>query len=172
MIDTQRIGVTFERTARALTKRPSLGQSTATTKVRITDGLTCQIEEGPWRLTSDMPPQAGGEGAGPTPGVLGRAAFGSCLAMGYVLWASKAGVALTGVEVEVEADYDDGAMFGVADVPPGYLEIRYAVTVQSDAPEAVIMQVLDEADAHSPYRDVFSRSQTLIRSARVVAGAA
>jgi len=168
MIDTPHIGTAFERTARALEKRPSLGKGTATTAVRITDGLRCEIEEGPWRLAADMPPQAGGAGSGPTPGVLGRAALGSCLAMGYVLYAAKVGLALTSVEVEVEADFDDGALFGVADVAPGYLDVRYAVTIHSDAPEADILRVLDEADAHSPYRDVFGRAQRLSRTARIV----
>jgi uncharacterized OsmC-like protein len=168
MIDTQQIGAAFERNARALAKRPSLGHGTATTTVRIADGLRCEIEEGPWRLTADMPPPVGGSASGPTPGVLGRAALGSCLAIGYVLYAAKEGVPLSGVEVEVEADYDDGALFGVADVAPGYLDVRYAVTVFSDAPESDVLRVLDAADAHSPYRDVFGRAQTLTRTARIV----
>lgn len=168
MIDIQHIAAAFERNARALRKRPSLGQSTATTSVRITNGLKCEIQEGQWQLAADMPPQAGGAGAGPTPGVFGRAALGSCLAMGYVMYAAKAGIPLSGVEVEVAADFDDGALFGVSDVEPGYLDVRYSVTVLSDAPEADILRVLDEADAHSPYRDVFGRAQRLTRTARVV----
>ncbi len=169
MIDIQRIGTAFERTARALTKRPSLGRSTATTTARITDGLTCEVVEGPWRLTIDMPEQVGGAASGPTPGVFGRAALGSCLSIGYVLHAAKAGVPISGIEVVVEADYDDGALFGVADEHPGYLAVRYAVTVYSDALEADILRVLDEADAHSPYHDVFSRSQTLHRTTHILA---
>lgn len=168
MIDIQHIGTAFERNARALAKRPALGQNTATTAVRITRGLTCEIEEGPWRLTADMPAQAGGSGSGPTPGVLGRAALGSCLAMGYVLYAAKEGVPLAGVEVQVEADYDDGALFGVADVAPGYLDVRYAVTVYSDAPEADVLRILNDADAHSPFRDVFGRAQRLSRTTRIL----
>ena len=167
-MDTEQIGAAFERNARALSQRPSLGRNTATTAVRITDGLTCEIEEGPWRLTADMPPQVGGSGAGPTPGVLGRAALGSCLAIGYALYAAKEGVPLAGVEVVVEADYDDGAFFGVAEAPPGYLHVRYAVTVYSDAPEADVLRVLDAADAHSAYLDVFGRAQRLSRTARIV----
>lgn len=168
MIDIQQIAAAFERNARALTKRPSLGRNTATTSVRVSNGLKCEIEEGPWRLTADMPRQAGGSEAGPTPGVFGRAALGSCLAIGYVMYAARAGIPLSSVEVEVAADFDDGALFGVSDAPPGYLDVRYSVTVVSDAPEADILRVLDEADAHSPYRDVFGRAQRLSRTARVV----
>ncbi len=167
VIDTATLGDIFERTVRALTKRPSLGRSTATSTARITEGLACTIQEGPWRFTVDMPEQVGGTASGPTPGVLGRAALGSCLAVGYVLYAAKAGIPIAGVEVVVETDFDDGALFGVADVPAGYLEVRYAVTVTSDAPEEQILRMLDDADAHSPYHDVFSRAQTLVRTARV-----
>lgn len=157
----------FERSARALERRPSLGRSTGVSRARIGRGLTCAIEEGPWKLTADMPPQAGGSGAGPTPGVFGRAALGSCLAITYMMYAAKLQVPIAAIEVEVQADYDDGALFGVGDAPPGYLEIRYLVTVESAAPEHDVQRVLDEADAHSPYLDVFARAQTCRRTVRI-----
>ena len=84
---------------------------------------------------------------GPTPGTFGRAALGSCLAMAYVMWASKLDIKVTEVSVEVHADYDIRGMYGVADVPPGYLAVRYVVTVDSDAPEADIIEWLDISDA-------------------------
>jgi uncharacterized OsmC-like protein len=158
----------FERCAKALTRKPSLGLATGVSRTRIRHGLTCEIEEGPWTLTADMPAQAGGQGSAPTPGVFGRAAFGSCLAIGYMLHAAKLGVPITSIEVEVQADYDDGALFGVSRSKPGYLEVRYMVTVESDAPEPDITRVLDEGDAHSPYLDIFSREQSCRRSVRIV----
>ena len=47
------------------------------------------------------------------------------------------------IEVEVEADFDDGGLFGTADVRPGYSEIRYTVTIESDEPREKIMTLLD-----------------------------
>jgi hypothetical protein len=82
--------------------------------------------------------------------------------------AAKLGISIAALEVEVQADYDDGALFGVSPSPPGYLEVRYTVTVESDAPEQDVMRVLDEGDAHSPYLDVFTRAQTCRRSVRIV----
>ena len=41
-----------ERTASALTARPAIGQKTFVTRVLVHDGLTCDIEEGPWQKTS------------------------------------------------------------------------------------------------------------------------
>ena len=157
----------FERAARALQLRPSLGRDTGITRARIREGLVCDIEAGPWRFVADMPKAAGGAETGPTPGVYGRAALGSCLAIGYMMYAAKLGVPITSLEVEVQADYDDGALYGVSDSPPGYLEVRIIVTVESTAPEAEVMRVLDEGDAHSPYLDVFSRAQKCRRIARI-----
>ena len=117
-----------------------------------------------------MPEQAGGNAAGPTPGVFGRAALGSCLAIGYMMRAATMDIPVSGIEVEIQADYDDGALFGTAPqgVPPGYLEIRYSVTIDSDAPEEDIIRMLDEADQHSPYLDVFSRGQNCRRQVYIV----
>jgi uncharacterized OsmC-like protein len=159
---------TFERSSRALRLRPSLGRSTGMSRARIRHGLTCEIEDGNWKLTADMPAQAGGGGTAPTPGVFGRAALGSCLAITYAMYAAKLGVSIAEIDVEVQADYDDGALFGVSDSPPGYLDVRYTVTITSDAPAADILRVLDEGDAHSPYLDVFRRGQACHRDVRIV----
>jgi uncharacterized OsmC-like protein len=164
----EKVRMAFERSVRVLTLRPERGRSTGVSRTRIRQGLTCDIEEGPWKLVADMPVPAGGDAAGPTPGVLGRAALGSCLAIGYMMHAAKLGIPIAALDVEIQADYDDGALFGVSQSPPGYLEVRYAVTVESDAPEQDVLRVLDEGDAHSPYLDVFSRAQTCRRSVRIV----
>ena len=84
MTDTVRIRAAFERNANTVSLRPAVGQKTYITKVRVHHGLTCDIEDGPWRLTADLPANCGGNEAGPTPGTLGRAALGSCLAINHV----------------------------------------------------------------------------------------
>ena len=87
--------------------------------------------------------------------------------MGYMMYAAKMDVPFNGLEVEIQVDYDDGALFGVTDVPAGYSEVRYVVSVDSDAPEADILRVLDAAEAHSPYLDIFSRAQRCRRDVRI-----
>jgi uncharacterized OsmC-like protein len=163
-----KVRTAFERSAKALSLRPSLGRATGVSRTRIREGLTCEIEDGRWKLAADMPAQVGGDGSAPTPGVLGRAALGSCLAIGYMMHAAKLGVPIAALEVEVQADYDDGALLGVSESPPGYLEVRYTVTVESSAPESDVRRVLDEGDAHSPYLDVFRRAQKCTRFVQIV----
>jgi uncharacterized OsmC-like protein len=165
----EKIKSAFIRVAAALTLKPAFGFGTGVSKATIKDGLTCEIREGNWTMTADMPEQAGGNAAGPTPGVYGRAALGSCLAIGYMMRAATMNIQIKNLEVEIQAEYDDGALFGTAPgVHPGYLEIRYSVTVDSDAPKEKILQMLDEADNHSPYLDVFSRAQSCRREVNII----
>jgi uncharacterized OsmC-like protein len=169
MLANEKIRSGFRRVATALAQRPAFGQGTGISRATISNGLTCEIREGNWTFIVDMPEKAGGNAAGPTPGVLGRGALGSCLAIGYMMRAAMMDIPIAHLEVEIQADYDDGALFGTApDVSPGYLDIRYTVTIDSDAPEASIMKMLDEADRHSPYLDVFSRAQRCRREVKLV----
>jgi uncharacterized OsmC-like protein len=165
----RRIEAAFERNARVLAARPGVGQGTAVTRARVTeaDGLACEVTEGSWAITVDLSEKVGGRGLGPNPGMLGRSALASCLAIGYAMWAARLGVILTSIDVEVQAEYDTRGLFGVGEVEPGYREIRYVVTVKSEAPETAIRRVLDEADSHSPYHAVFSRPHELRRELRI-----
>ena len=169
MNETQKIKTAIQRTQKALTLKPALGKGTGISKVRITNGLTCEVQEGDWKMNVDMPAGVGGDGSAPTPGVYGRAALGSCLAIGYMMKAAELEIPVTSVEVEVAADFDDGALLGTADknIPPGYLEIRYTINIESDATKEKIMQLVDDGDAHSPYLDIFTRAQKCIRKVNI-----
>ena len=164
----ENIKLAFERNAKALTLKPSLGLGTGISKTRIKNGLTCEIEEGNWKLLADMPASAGGGGQAPSPGVYGRAALGSCLAITYMMYAAKMDIPIKMLEVEVQADYDDGALLGTTDVTPGYSEVRYIITIESEAAEKDILKMLDEADERSPYLDVFSQPQTCSRKINII----
>lgn len=169
MADQETIKIKFERNVKAMELRSSVGRGTAVTRARLKEGLTCEIEEGQWNLTADMGEKSGGNDRGPNPGVFGRAALASCLTIGYAMWMARRGVPHSSLEVEVQADYDARGDLGVGDVPPGYGEMRYVVNVESDAPEADVQRVLDEADTHSAYLAVFSQPQRLRREVRISA---
>lgn len=168
MLVDDTIKTAIERNVKAVSLRPSVGQGTAVTKVRLNPGLACDVEEGNWRFTVGMHEKYGGTNAGPNPGIYGRAAFGSCLAIGYGMWAARLGVPIDGLSVEVHADYDVRGELGVADdVHPGYTELRYVVTVESPASEADIMRMLDTADRYSSWRDDLVRAVPVKREVRI-----
>ena len=170
MSEAARIKTALERNQRAITLRPSIGQGTAVTRVRLQDGSggTCEITDGRWRLIAGMEKGAGGAAAGPDPGVLGRAALGSCLAIGYRGWAAVLGVPVNLITVEVQADYDARGMFGLEGVSPGWQRLRYIVTVESPAPEADVLRVIEHADARSPLLADFRNPLAITREARII----
>ena len=172
MGDDQRLREILERNVKAVSLRPSVGQGTAKTRVHLKPGLECEIEEGTWKLTAGVGEKSGGTNAGPNPGILGRGALGSCLAIGYAMWAARLGVPIDSLDIEVEADYDSRGELGVADeVPPGYSQVRYTVTVKSPAPEEDVRRMLDIADKYSPYRDVYARAHDVRREVRILSAA-
>jgi uncharacterized OsmC-like protein len=138
------------------------------TTVRVRDGLTCDIEDGRWKLVADEDRGWAGAAEGPDPGVFGRAALGSCLAIGCVMWAAQLGVPISKVEVEVQADYDARGLLGIDPaLPPGWSALRYVVRVESDAPEADVLRVLDQNDRYSSILDCFSRALPIEREVRI-----
>lgn len=159
----------LERQEKALRLRPSMGLHTAVTTVRVRDGLVCEIEEGPWKLVADLPLDGDDSAIGPTPGVLGRGALGACLGMTYVMWAARLEIPVRNIEVEIQADFDARGDFGLDEVPPGYSEVRFTVTVESDADESTILELLDHAEKHTTYLNVFAEPQRMKRQVRLVA---
>jgi len=171
MLTSERISSAFNRIVQTLNRRPSFGMGTAVSRTTVTDGLTCTVRERDWSFTVDMSKEMGGKAAGPTPGAYGRAALGSCLAIGYMMRASTMGIPIQSLSVEIQADFDGGALFGTSPeaVTPGYSEVRYIISVETEAEEYRVMELLDEADRHSPYLNVFSSPQTCLREVYISA---
>ena len=167
MTEATTIKQVLDRNAQALELRPGLGRNTAITKVRLGEGLACDVQEGDWKLKVDMSPKSGGAGTGPNPGVLGRASLGSCLAIGYAMWAARLEVPIKSLEVEVQADFDSRAEYGVEGGKPGYGEVRCIVTVESDAPAADVRRVIEQANAGSSYLHVWRDPQDVVLDIRV-----
>jgi uncharacterized OsmC-like protein len=167
MADKRTIADIFERNVETLTSKPARGFITSTTRARLVHGLRCEIEEGPWRLAADLPVKVGGEGAAPNPGVLGRSALASCLVIGIARWAARMAIPIHSLQVEIEADADARGELGMGEVQPGYTEVRYTIAIDSPAPEHQLAEMLDLAERHSPYLDIFRRPVALRRFRRL-----
>lgn len=163
----ERIRTALERNARAVSLRPSLGQKTIKTMVRVVEGLHCEVEEGRWTVTVDASDKSGGTGAGPDPGALSRSALGACLAMGYVSWAARLQVPLDSVEVELHSDFDARGQYGEPGIRPGHSEIRYHVRISSSASPEAVQDVVDKADSASMVLDVFANPQKMVRNLEI-----
>jgi uncharacterized OsmC-like protein len=167
-MDQENLRAALTRAEYAFAKRPSLAKQDTVTAATVREGTLCEVAEDGWKFVVDMPQTLGGTAKGPTPGTYVRSGLAACLAIGYSMRAALLGVPIRRVQVEVQADIDLRGIFcGIATVP-AYNGIAYVVTVESDAPEADILRVLDESDARSPYVDVFRRPQSLRRESKIV----
>jgi uncharacterized OsmC-like protein len=161
-MDTQEhIRNAFNRMEAVFTKKPGAGAATNVMRARVVDGLRCETQEDDWRFCIDMPVEGGGSGAGPTPGVHGRAALASCLAIGYSICLARAGVTVRSLEVEVAIDFDKRGLIGMDNVYPGYLGVRHTLYLEADAPQEQLDAAIAEARRNSPYLHVFSDPQPL-----------
>ena len=166
------IRTALERNAKAVSLKPSVGQGTAVTRVTLRPGLACDVEEGDWKFVAGMSPKYGGSNEGPNPGIFGRAALGTCLAISYGMWAARLDVPLESVEVDIHADYDVRGELAVSpDVRPAYSAVRYVVRVESQASEVDVLRVLDTADRYSSYVDLFAHGVPLQREVQISAAA-
>lgn len=168
MADTQTIKEAFERNQKALQMRPSKAKSTATTKVRLFDGTTCEVEHKHWKFKVDIGKSEGGNDAGPGPGILERGALGSCLAIAYSQRAAVLGIPIDSIEIDVESDFDARSMLHINDDPPGFKALRYKVYLESSAAKKEVMQMIEEADRHSPVLDDFSRAIPIEREVEII----
>lgn len=168
MASAETIKRCLERNAKAVKLRPALGRYTSRTCVRLRDGLTCDVEDGAWKLVADMGKRSGGKELGPTPGTYARAALGSCLAIAIAQWAAAGGVELDGLEVAVDSDADAAGVYGVRDVAPGYTQVRCTVTLRSSAPEERLRRIVDLATERCLVWDVFARAMDVTRELRIL----
>ncbi len=161
------ISMAFERIVQAMTKQPAIAKGTISTKVTYRDGLACDIESGPWKLSADMPAKTGGTESAPAPGIYMSAALGSCQVITIALWAARYGVPIDKLEIEVQIERDSRGLYGIDQSPPRWKGIGYSVTIQSPADESEVQRVLDAAYEHSPMRDNLEHNFSIRRNAHI-----
>ena len=148
----------------AVQRRADLGRSSVRSTTTLVEGLRCVSREGNHTVASDLGPALGGDDSGPTPSALLRVALGSCLTMGYRLRAARHGIPIESIRVEVEMESAVGGMLDPdSPFPPGCIEVRYRVEIESPAPVDAIERIVDEADRFSPVLDAVIRPNRVIR---------
>lgn len=167
MADSETIKNAWLRNQKAVRLKPGVGIKTVTTKIRLYNGTTCEVEHKHWKFKVDIGKSEGGNDAGPGPGILERGALGSCLAIAYSQQAAVMGVPFSSIEIEVESDLDARGMLAIDERPPGFKELRYNVLIRSEASEKEIMNVIEKADKHSPVLDDFKRAIPVSRNVTI-----
>jgi uncharacterized OsmC-like protein len=158
----------IRRLEEAVAVRPEFGVANVCAVTTLVDPVRCTTDDGAWCVDTDLPEGLGGSSSAPTPIALVRAALGSCMAMSYRLRAARHGVPVRSIRVTVETE---GALAGMLDAtsvePPGFRSIRYHVDIESPAPHADVMRIIDEGDALSPVLDVLTTAMAVHRTVAV-----
>ena len=168
MSNADQIKTAMERSVKAITRQPAVGQGAEVMTVAVDHNGCCTLADGGEEIVIDLSPEYGGGGTTATPGFLVRAALGACLAQGYHVQAAYLGVPIDRLSVELHSAYDMRGNLGIDDsVPCSYTAIRYVVTIDSPAPRAAVEEVIERSDALDWVRDVFARAIPLERELRI-----
>jgi uncharacterized OsmC-like protein len=109
------------------------------------------------RVTVDEPEGLGGGNVAANPVEYALIALGSCQAITYRFWAAQLGIALEGVQVEVEGDLDVRGFFGIDDsVRPGFGAVRLRVRLSGPEEAGRYEELAKAVDAHCPVLDLLS----------------
>jgi uncharacterized OsmC-like protein len=168
-LDAGQLKELYERKARALSRRPELARATGVLRLRLQDGLRCELETGDRGLTADLPVGDGGAGGGPQPADLVRAGLGAALAIGYKIWAARLEIPLGCVHIEIGSDHDArGQLLPDSEVAPGWQRLVVDVLIESDAPREDILRLAELAHRRCPLLTMLSSTVEQILRVQVL----
>jgi uncharacterized OsmC-like protein len=152
-----RLGAVIEqvRTDLGNALEPPIATFAASTSLVDEYRTSVRIRE--FALDVDEPPLIGGADTGPTPVELVLAALGTCQEIVYATYARVLGIPLDGVDVSAEGRLDLRGFFGVADVAPGFQDVRFTVDIASAAPAEEIARLVETVNAHCPVLDILQQ---------------
>ena len=158
----QEIRSAQEQIISSLGNDPDAGLSTSVVDASISDGLACHVTDGTDVTQIDMPIAFGGGATGPSPGFHARAAVASCAAIGIKSAAARAGLALEQVNVRVEMDFDDRAIFGMGSNTAGPISTKILISLKSDCSDEELNTLVTETLEADPYFLALRDSQTVM----------
>ena len=144
----------FEATRDAVAGDASVGQGSFTTVTTWEDEARARTTARSFSIETDEPAPLGGTDAAVDPMELVLAAVGTCLSIGWVTQARKRGIDYRDLRIDVSGDYDlRGYLDLDADTRPGFSDISYTVTVDTDASPEQLAEIKNAAERTSPMFD-------------------
>ncbi len=142
MFDLQNIKLAAERNKKAVELKSSLSSGTEIATAQLTDGLKFDIDLGDFKISGDVPRKFGGNGETPSAGAHALSSIICCAMVGYLIKFAERGIPVSGLGIEVQADWDKT-------ISSAYTDIRYKVDVESSAPEEAVRQAIEDNNATS-----------------------
>lgn len=112
--------------------------------------LTVETRAGGHTIVVDEPENFAGAGLGPNPLEAMLAGVGSCLAITVAVNAALLGIGIRSLRVDVSADADLAAFYGIADGPRGFARLTCEIELETDAGEAAARELARLAEERCP----------------------
>ena len=121
-------------------------------------------------ITTDMPPEVGGEGSATSPGWYVRVALATCDATVIAMKAAREGIELNTLEVTVNYDSDARGTLGIdSSIHPGPMDMTVTVRLGAGGvPEEKLRKIVKWAEAHSPVADTICRAISYTTEVEIV----
>ncbi|MDP4899927.1 MAG: OsmC family protein [Pontimonas sp.] len=149
----------------AVARDPSVGQGSFTSVTEWQDGALARTTARTFVIETDEPTMVGGSDKGIDPLELILAAIGSCITIGWATRAAQRGIEFDHLTVTVEGDFDLRGFLGVdGDVNPGFSQIRFDVSVSSNADTETLAEIHGASIAGSPVVDTVMRGTPVVGS--------
>ncbi|PRQ11230.1 peroxiredoxin [Corynebacterium sp. 13CS0277] len=111
------------------------------------------------------PPALLGDDVAANPTEIAQAALASCISVGLQAIATKRGVTLTKIAIDIESDIDVSPTWGVGDLGehkrPGVSDVRVSIELEGDADRETLQQIHDDAITWSPVVNTYTRPAQL-----------
>lgn len=106
-----------------------------------------------------------GDDSAPNPTEVAQAALASCISVGIQAIATKRGVTLTKIAIDIESDIDVSAVWGVGDLDDdkrtGVSDVRVVIDLEGDADRETLDQIQRDAIKWSPVVNTYTRPANL-----------
>jgi uncharacterized OsmC-like protein len=160
-IDTE----AFDAALHLVGAQPGAARAPKSSRVRWMDGLKFKVMVRNHDFVVDEPTHLTGEDTSPNSVEYVLGAYGSCLATGFVMNATRRGIRVRNLEVALESTQNNVFTFlGLSpstDGHPGFEEIRAKLYVQADADEATLREIWDHTVKTSPVHNCLTRPATI-----------
>lgn len=138
---------------------------TVSINATMADGFAIQATIDGHSVFIDQPTTAKGTGTGPTPLQMLLFAVGGCIGTIGRIVAFQQKIALHGMQITVEGDYNPAGLMGKpSDDRVGFTEIRISAKIDADLTDEQKAQFLDEVCQRCPLHDNLSHGSKVVHS--------
>jgi len=153
----QRLGAIISATAGAVAEDPSRAAVQFAASGRATGSVATDVTTRQHTFVVDEPASLGGDDSATNPVEYALASLIGCQVVTYRFWASRLGIRLDDVAIDVVGDLDVRGFFGLDDdVRAGFEDIRLDVRLTGPESPERYAELHAAVDAHCPVLDLFT----------------